>query len=622
MAKGDVLVRMKADVSSYDANIAKARRTLEGFRQENLSFGGVLNQVTKSVTAYAAGFASITALAGKLSSVVSESVELAKAGEGVRQAFERLNRPDLLDNLREATHGTVNDIELMKQAVKFENFKLSLDDMGAMLAFAQQKAKDTGESIDYMVNSITTGLGRQSKQILDNLGISAAELTQRMSEGKDMTQAVADIIREEMAKAGDYIETASDRAARATAENQNRLEELGREIMPVAETFNTAWKEIELGGLKLLNNVMVPLANSLSSLRKLWNTGKVDWNISPKPGISNLADSNVDDNGNFIKKTWNTGNMITYSAVDSINDVVVTGTKPKKTKKTSGGTKTTKATKTEQTELQLNQEKINTLTQEYVKLGDEATDSARKRQEEIQKEIQLLTKRNDLLKLRVENAQGKLQGGNVQTNDLSRAGVTAVDITTPTLAQGISDKALESANKWRQAGDDSAEAWKKAASAVSLVGSAMSSIKDPALNIASTIGMAIANIAMAYSESLAKDKTNKSNIWYFIATAAAAMVSMATTISQIHSATGYAEGGIVKGNSYSGDNILANGGTIGLNAGELILNKAQQSTLASQMRDNGGLGGNFHAVLTGENIHIVHSRYLKRTGQGELVTWR
>ena len=123
MAKGDVLVRMKADVSSYDANIAKARRTLEGFRQENLSFGGVLNQVTKSVTAYAAGFASITALAGKLSSVVSESVELAKAGEGVRQAFERLNRPDLLDNLREATHGTVNDIELMKQAVKFENFK-------------------------------------------------------------------------------------------------------------------------------------------------------------------------------------------------------------------------------------------------------------------------------------------------------------------------------------------------------------------------------------------------------------------------------------------------------------------------------------------------------------------
>ena len=54
MAKGDVLVRMKADVSNYDANIAKARRTLEGFKQDNLTFGGVLNQSTKSIVSAAA----------------------------------------------------------------------------------------------------------------------------------------------------------------------------------------------------------------------------------------------------------------------------------------------------------------------------------------------------------------------------------------------------------------------------------------------------------------------------------------------------------------------------------------------------------------------------------------
>ena len=95
----------------------------------------------------------------------------------MRLAFERLNQPGLLDRLKEATHGTVSEVELMKQAIKFENFKLPLEDLATYLAFAQQKAKDTGESVDYMVNSITTGLGRQSKQILDNLGISAAELT-------------------------------------------------------------------------------------------------------------------------------------------------------------------------------------------------------------------------------------------------------------------------------------------------------------------------------------------------------------------------------------------------------------------------------------------------------------
>ena len=96
---------------------------------------------------------------------------------------------------------------------------------------------------------------------------------------------------------------------------------------------------------------------------------------------------------------------------------------------------------------------------------------------------------------------------------------------------------------------------------------------------------------------------------------------MTTTISTIHSLTGYAEGGIVKGNSYSGDNILANGGTIGLNAGEVVLTKAMQGNLASQLQGGGLQNMRLEGVITGENLHIIHNRYLQRTGQGELVTW-
>lgn len=616
MAKSDVLVRMKADTQSYDANIAKAKKTLEGFRQENLSLGGVIGQVTKSFTAYAAGIASISAMAGKLSSVVSESVELAKAGEGVRQAFERLNRPDLLDNLRKATHGTVADIELMKQAVKFDNFKLSLDDMGAMLAFAQQKAKDTGESIDYMVNSITTGLGRQSKQILDNLGISAAELTQRMSEGKDMTQAVADIIREEMAKAGDYIETASDRAARATAENQNRLEELGREIMPVAETFNTAWKEIELGGLKLLNKVLVPLANSLSSLRKLWNEGKVDWNITPKDGIPNLADDNVDDNGNFINKPKNGSGMITWSAVNSIGEVVVSGTKPKKTKKTGGGTKI------EQTELQLNQKKINDLTNEYVKLGDNATAATQKRQEEIQKEIQLLIQRNNLLNLRAENAQGRLQGGEVGTEGLVKVDSLLYNDIVPSVDQIRNYLEKNPIKIPIEAATDKIKGIMKTASitadVVGSIGDAFNAIEDPAAKVAGTIAQAIASVALGYATATAQ--AGSMGPWAWVAFAATGLAEMLTMISTIHSATGYAQGGIVKGNSYSGDNIMASPDAM-VNAGELILTRSQQNNIASQLTQAGG-GGRLVAKLKGRDILISLERELSETGKGQLATWR
>ena len=102
-------------------------------------FGG--NLMTKAA-GMAVGFAS------EIGDAVKQGIELAKAGEGIRIAFESLGRGDILDGLRKATHGTVTDIELMKAAVKFNDFKLPLDELGTMLAFAQKKAKDTGQSVD------------------------------------------------------------------------------------------------------------------------------------------------------------------------------------------------------------------------------------------------------------------------------------------------------------------------------------------------------------------------------------------------------------------------------------------------------------------------------------------
>jgi hypothetical protein len=96
---------------------------------------------------------------------------------------------------------------------------------------------------------------------------------------------------------------------------------------------------------------------------------------------------------------------------------------------------------------------------------------------------------------------------------------------------------------------------------------------------------------------------------------------MATTISTIHSLTGYAEGGkvrgggIIEGNSYSGDNI-----PIMANAGEIVLNRSMQANLASSLQ---GHGSGMHIVgqISGEKIVLVANRYFKRTGQGEIVTW-
>ena len=225
-------------------------------------FGG--NLMTK-----AAGFAA--SLASEMGDMIQQGIELAKQGEGVRIAFERLGRGDILNGLREATHGTVTDLELMKAAVKFNDFKLPIEELGTMLAFAQQKAKDTGQSVDYMVDSIVTGLGRKSLMILDNLGLSAAQIKDKMKETGDMTKAVGEIIREQMAAAGEYVETAADRAAQANVSLQNKMEELGRKFAPLQEASNNLWTSMKIGILNVIGGPLTDLINKLTEAGRLAN---------------------------------------------------------------------------------------------------------------------------------------------------------------------------------------------------------------------------------------------------------------------------------------------------------------------------------------------------------------
>ena len=221
--------------------------------------------------------------ASELGDMVQQGIELARAGEGVRIAFERLGRGDLLDGLRQATHGTVTDLELMKAAVKFNDFKLPLDELGTMLAFAQQKAKDTGQSVDYMVDSIVTGLGRKSLMILDNLGLSAAEVKEKMAETGDMTKAVGAIIREQMDKAGDYVETAADRATKANVELENAMTRLGETFQPLSDSATSMWTDIKVGALDLLNNAVKPLIKALKE------AGVLGQNARNNAGYENLG---------------------------------------------------------------------------------------------------------------------------------------------------------------------------------------------------------------------------------------------------------------------------------------------------------------------------------------------
>ena len=146
-----------------------------------------------------------------------QAAELANKARGVRVAFQRLGDASLLNNLRKATQGTVDDLQLMQRAVQANNFKIPLDQLAIYLQFATKRAQETGQSVDYLVDSIITGLGRQSLLILDNLGFSAAEIRDNMKDGASMAEAVGKIIQQQMPSATAEIDKAAEASARLAA---------------------------------------------------------------------------------------------------------------------------------------------------------------------------------------------------------------------------------------------------------------------------------------------------------------------------------------------------------------------------------------------------------------------
>lgn len=186
-----------------------------------------------------------------------------------------------------------------------------------------------------------------------------------------------------------------------------------------------------------------------------------------------------------------------------------------------------------------------------------------------------------------------------------RANIKPLEVDVET---GNGKEAVKTAN-------DTNKAWQAAASAISSAGSAMQNIEDPAAKVAGIVMQAIASVALGFAQASAED--GKLGVFGWIAAVAAGLATMTATIASIKSATkgGFAEGGIVPGNSWSGDNLRTS--DYGINSGELILNKAQQHSIAQQLEDGGNRGGTgmVSAIVSAEQLRLVLRNGASRRGR-------
>ena len=692
--------QMKQKYQSVNDEIQEMNRSLNNVKLPDMKdgggglFSGLGDKMSGAMQVFAGNMltkaaGAVANLGSEIFSSVQQGVELARQGEGIRIAFERLGRGDILDGLRQATHGTVTDLELMKAAVKFNDFKLPLDELGTMLAFAQQKAKDTGQSVDYMVDSIVTGLGRKSLMILDNLGLSATEVKERMAETGDMTKAVGAIIREQMSKAGDYVETAADRAAQANVSLQNKMEELGRKFAPVEEASSQLWTSMKIGILDIIGGPLATLLNQLTEAGRLKNMLN---DMNGEPGSGNTKVDQQVKKLNVIKKAGGSDYIFNSTLNGMLEDynrqIAALDAKIKDTKKlspdqqaskfvrdevqkmseqmkalgmmrdqlaagakqilqpikqeitpaimTSGGAtgsggrsgRSSSGSKSEPTfapdSIAAQQKLVADLTKQWNEAGAEVRNQYVVPIVEAEAKLKEMRDQQALMK---EQAQGKLLG---DTPDGKTVEIPiSSDVAFETWMAGVQEKLaglkidpieipIETTQKDVKA---IIKAASMAADAVGNIGDAFNAIEDPAAKVMGTVMQAIASIALGFAQAASAKDTTASG-WAWLAWLGAGTAALATTISTVHSLTGYAEGGIIKGNSYSGDNIggLVDGSQfVGLNAGEIVLNASQQNMLAQNLQGGGGTV-NVVGRVVGEDIFLSADRYARRSGRGSILT--
>jgi len=596
---------------------------------------------------------------------------------------------------------------------------MSVDDLFTLIASSQQQGIFSDKAIDSVKegNLRLREMTKATKEALDGIGLNSDEISKELESGMTTTwevmkkvsdklgelpessaevgTAIADIFGGPGEDAGlkflqtlgeiggsmDDLLARSPDHVKAIEEKRQSTERLKKAVADFFGFSSGGWDTMLQSWETSWNNTLTRLMLNLDWLKTgfdgLWEAGKrlahLDFSGAKEAWDAASGDMSkiwqqieaIRDGKPIPEFSGGKHNADGVAANVELGEVTVTGNKNKvKTKKagTAGGKAGTKKGRvtsgrtTEKTEEQINNDKIQKLTSEYIKASED-------RQAAIREEIKILKERNEQIALMKKDAAGgnatvaenkiigdksapsvgltglndgmQLDFGNgpeiigtilsplqeleaeadILREKMEMAASPEVWAALASQLEGVDGKIKAFKGESQgvsDSGKGASESWKAAVGSISQVGGALQQIEDPAAKVAGIVMQALATLALTMAESL-KDTPG---VWTWIAGAAAGTATLISTIAAVKSAVGsYAEGGIIPGNDYH-DGLTAN-----VSSGELILNRAQQGNLASQLGEGGGvLGGlRLETTVKGEDLRIALNRNGRRKGKGELA---
>ncbi len=318
------LKKSEAAFKKYDTAVRKAKESVGRFQENVGNYPKLLGSVTDLTKGLIGSFGVIEGLRLAFD-FAGEAVQLAREARGVEFAFTRLGAEgvDAFERIKKSTRGLLSDLEIKRSLNEFSNFNISLEQTDILFEFLAVRAAQTGRSIDSLKDSLVEGLSKESKLRIDNLGISAAKLNDELSKTPNFVEAVANIAKEEIAEAGDILDSTANSQERFNAAFENFKVSAGSGF--IGSLTNDVY---ELG---------TSLLNMLSSLNETYEVlsekpsndsfiGILTRSLNPLSGLSQfnkfLQNSKDLDalNAEFIDLDKNSINELN-AAVDSYRDL-------------------------------------------------------------------------------------------------------------------------------------------------------------------------------------------------------------------------------------------------------------------------------------------------------------
>ena len=251
----------------------------KGAKKAELNIKGL----TKAIGGMAIGFAA----ANKAMDFLKKSVTMSAEMEGVRRGFDNLAKSSgfsssAFNKLKTATDGTVASMELMKQAnnAMLLGIADSEEQMANMFDIAQRLGQSLGVDTVSAVESLVTGLGRQSKLMLDNLGIMVDTNKAYADHAASLNKSTSELTDQERKQA--FVNA-------AMSEANSLVGQLGDEQLTTKDAIAQVATATEGLAIKF-GDVLSPSIVKIADVLSTFITGTADF-LDWADGINSVAEA-------------------------------------------------------------------------------------------------------------------------------------------------------------------------------------------------------------------------------------------------------------------------------------------------------------------------------------------